>query len=119
MTEFSFIISILNQDFSKIRSIGRNGNREGYHLAVEKGGAGGNGGWHIPLCVTVAALAAASLAWAAAASSGLLCISVGDHEQPVPFQQVENISAELPYKLIHTTQTETGAQQWYVSIGVS
>lgn len=39
--QFSFVISILNEEFSKIRSIGSDGNREGCHVAMEKGGAVG------------------------------------------------------------------------------
>lgn len=74
--QFSFIISILNEEFSKIRSIGSNGNREGCHMAMEKGGAGGGTS---PPCPC-------------GRPCRCLCIPGKDQGQPVPFQQVGNIS---------------------------
>lgn len=74
--QFAFVISILNEEFSKIRSIGSDGNREGCHVATEKGGAGGG--------TSPSASLRPPLPLPLHPGQGL--------GQPVPFQQVRNIS---------------------------
>lgn len=66
---------------------------KGYNMAMEEGREEGAEGGTSLSCVPVPAVT--SSAWAAATTNGLLC-HLSDHGQPVPFQQVGNVSGRAP-----------------------